>query len=80
MNTRYFYFLIFNEQLNLILSNEKVLGISWMAHMFENGMPMILGDQVSFALVLMENINYLALCLDGIRKDSSNYWIFSISP
>lgn len=24
----------------------QIQGISWMVHMFQNGMPMILGDQV----------------------------------
>ena len=32
--------------LTATLHEHQIIGISWMIHMFQNGMPMILGDQV----------------------------------
>jgi hypothetical protein len=34
-------------------------GLSWMAHMYSHGMPMILGDQVSCQLIAHILIHYI---------------------
>ena len=38
--------IVIPKMLKADLHDHQVTGISWMVHMFQHGMPMILGDQV----------------------------------
>ncbi len=48
--------------LTATLHEHQIIGISWMVHMFKNGMPMILGDQVmqkKFSISISIELNFL---------------------
>jgi hypothetical protein len=51
-----------------------------MVHMFQNGMPMILGDQVTQKYSAIDlYFLFISFPLDGFRKDNSNHWLPCLS-
>lgn len=73
--------------LTATLHDHQVLGISWMVHMFRNGMPMILGDQmglgktiqtIGFLSYLHSNLNHKGPYLIVVPLSVLSNWLTEI--
>lgn len=51
--------------LTAALHEHQFMGISWMVHMFQNGMPMILGDQMGLGKTIQVRFSRTFLLLYG---------------
>lgn len=60
------------------LHDHQVTGISWMVHMFKNGMPMILGDQMGLGKTL-QTIGFLAYLQATMNKKGPHLIVVPLS-
>lgn len=60
------------------LHDHQVVGISWMVHMFKNGMPMILGDQMGLGKTL-QTIGFLSYLHEKMNKKGPHLVVVPLS-
>jgi SWI/SNF-related matrix-associated actin-dependent regulator of chromatin subfamily A member 5 len=60
------------------LHDHQVTGISWMVHMFKNGMPMILGDQMGLGKTL-QTIGFLSYLFEKLNKKGPHLVVVPLS-
>ena len=60
------------------LHTHQVHGISWMVHMFQKGMPMILGDQMGLGKTL-QSIGFIAYLHHALSKRGPHLVIVPLS-
>lgn len=60
------------------LHEHQVEGISWMVHMFQQGVPMILGDQMGLGKTL-QSIGFLAYLTHTLRKKGPHLIVVPLS-
>jgi superfamily II DNA or RNA helicase len=64
--------------LKAVLHEHQIQGISWMVHMFQNGMPMILGDQMGLGKTI-QSIGFLAYLHHTLRKRGPHLIVVPLS-
>jgi SWI/SNF-related matrix-associated actin-dependent regulator of chromatin subfamily A member 5 len=66
------------EMLTATLHEHQYAGISWMVHMFKNGMPMILGDQMGLGKTI-QTIGFMAYLHEKMKKKGPHLVVVPLS-